>query len=107
MCVTLIGGMDRAKNDYKRVASRYDITLKHFERECQNMKERLGDADAIIIFTNRISHSARNIALSKGKERRIPVFMCHSCGISSLKRCLDGLVQTIKRGSDVVIQEYE
>lgn len=88
MCVALIGGMDRAKNDYKRAASRYGIILRHFERECRNMEEKLGDADAIIIFTNRISHNARNIAFSKGKEAGIPVFMCHSCGVSSLKRCI-------------------
>lgn len=100
MCIALIGGMDRASRDYQRIAGEYGATLRHFERSCPSFEKRLNGADAIIIFTNRISHEARKIALSKGKDACIPVLMCHSCGISSLKRCLE----VVTKKSDKKIQ---
>ena len=91
MCVALVGGMDRLNRDYRRVALAYGIKLQHFKRDCPRLEARLGKADAIIIFTNMISHGAKKKALSKGRAAGIPVLMCHSCGLASLKRCLDGI----------------
>ncbi len=88
MCVALVGGMDRAKREYERAADKHGIDLRHFERSCPSFEKRLNGMDAIIIFTNRISHDARKTAISKGNSMGIPVLMCHSSGISSLKRCL-------------------
>ncbi|HLA48748.1 MAG: hypothetical protein A2W77_05425 [Nitrospinae bacterium RIFCSPLOWO2_12_39_16] len=88
MCVALIGGMDRLKREYERTADGYDIDLRHFARGCPSFEKRLNGMDTIIIFTNRISHDARKVAIAKGNSMGVPVLMCHSSGISSLKRCL-------------------
>lgn len=88
MCVALVGGMDRLKRHYVGVADEMGIMLRHFEASCTGLEEKIGGADAIVIFTDKISHDARNRALSRARSSGKPVLMCHSCGISSLRRCL-------------------
>jgi hypothetical protein len=83
--------MDRLKRGYERTAKEYGVLLRHFCRGCPRFDERLKGMDAIVIFTNMVSHNAKKRAFSKGKAAGIPVFMCHSCGLSSLKRCLKGI----------------
>ncbi len=97
MCVALIGGMDRLKREYQRTGSKYGAEIRHFERRCPYLEQKLGSVDAIIVFTDKVSHDARNIAVSKGRDAGIPVLLCHSCGVSSLRRCLEGIVKSDER----------
>lgn len=89
MCAALIGGMDRLKQDYMRTAKKAGVQLKIFTGQENRIGSQLGDSEMIIIFTNKISHRARNEALSLAKTRNIPVRMVHSCGVSSLRKCLN------------------
>lgn len=93
MCVALIGGMDRLKRDYQRIGGKYGAEIRHFEKRCPYLEQKLLSVDAIIVFTDKVSHDARNIAVSTGRGAGIPVLMCHSCGVSSLKRCLEGIIK--------------
>ena len=94
MCIALVGGMDRTARHYETAAMKYGVDLHHFESDGPRFEQKLSGMDGIVIFTNRISHSARKRALSKGQSKGIPILMCHSCGISSLKRCLDEIMLT-------------
>ena len=96
MCIALVGGMDRATRDYQRAAQLFGVDLHHFERDRPSMTQKLEGMDGIIIFTNRISHGARHKAVEKARNAGIPVLMCHSCGVSSLKRCLEGICLQVK-----------
>lgn len=96
MSIGLVGGMDRATRDYQRAAQSFGVDLHHFERDCPSLERRLNGMDGIIIFTNRISHRARHKAVEKAKGEGIPILMCHSCGVSSLKRCLEGISMQVK-----------
>lgn len=88
MCATLIGGMDRLKQDYLRTAKQAGVDLKIFTGKENSIASQMGKSERIIIFTNKVSHQAKNEALSIAKSRNIPVCMLHSCGVSSLRRCL-------------------
>lgn len=88
MCVTLIGGMDRLKQDYIAAAREGGATLKCISRNERNFSDKIGNPDAIIVFTNKVSHEARRKALEHARSRRIPIHMVHSCGVSSLRDCL-------------------
>lgn len=90
MCATLIGGMDRLKQDYLRAAKQAGVDLKIFTGQENSIVAQLGNSELIIIFTNKVSHQARNEAMNVAKTRNIPVFMLHSCGVSSLRKCLAG-----------------
>ena len=61
MCVTLIGGMDRLKQDYIAAARQGGATLKCISRNERNFMDKIGNPDAIIVFTtkSRMKPSAR------------------------------------------------
>ena len=63
MCVTLIGGMDRLKQDYIAAARQGGATLKCISRNERNFMDKIGNPDAIIVFTNKVSHEAKRKAL--------------------------------------------
>lgn len=88
MCVTLIGGMDRLKKEYIAAAREGGATLKCIHRNERNFEDKIGTPDAIIVFTNKISHEARRKAMQHARARNIPISLVHSCGVSSLKECL-------------------
>lgn len=88
MCIGLIGGMDRLKDEYVEEAKRHGVRLKVFTKLTKGMLERIKNVDGIIIFTNKTSHNARNDALKIAKTSDIPVLMWHSCGICSLRKCI-------------------
>lgn len=88
MCVTLIGGMDRLKQDYIAAARQGGATLKCISRNERNFMDKIGNPDAIIVFTNKVSHEATRKALLHARSRNIPIHLVHSCGVSSLRNCL-------------------
>lgn len=88
MCVTLIGGMDRLKRDYMAVAEEEGVTLSCVARNERNFEQKVGNPDAILVFTNKISHEAKRKAVQIARAKAIPIALIHSCGISSLKKGL-------------------
>lgn len=89
MTAALIGGMDRLQPHYQKAARKAGYKLKMFTGAENTIQERLGKIDMVIIFTNKVSHPARKTAMSAAKSENIPVMMCHSCGVSSLRECLE------------------
>ncbi len=87
MSVTLIGGIDRLKQDYIRKARQKGVNLKCILHDIPDLKARIGNPDAVVIFTKQISHEARRKALEHAKAQNIQVHMLHSCSISSLCSC--------------------
>lgn len=89
MCAAVIGGMDRLKRDYINAAKRQGIKLKVFTGKENKIAPKLGRADLVILFTNQLSHAARKDVVNYAKSNDIKVAMSHSCGVSSLRRCLE------------------
>lgn len=88
MCAALVGGMDRLKRDYMNEAKRNGVKLKHFTGKERKISGSLGSVDFVVLFTNKVSHKARKDVISAAKGLDVPVIQQHSCGISSLKKCL-------------------
>lgn len=89
MCVTLIGGMDRLQKEYVSEAEKKGHSLKCIARNERNFTQKIGNPDAMIIFTNKISHEAKRKAVQVARARNIPLQLVHSCGASSLRECLN------------------
>ena len=89
MCAALVGGMDRLKEHYQQAAQDQGIKLKVFTGKEKNIRTMIGNPDFIIILTDKCSHKARIEAMQRAKSGNIPVVRMHSCGVSSLKQCLD------------------
>lgn len=88
MSVTLIGGMDRLKAEYMAAAKENGWKLKCISRNERNFMDKIGNPDAVIVFTNKISHEAKLKAMQLARSRQIPIHLVHSCGVSSLRSCL-------------------
>ena len=88
MRATLIGGMTRLRKDYIAAAARAGVRLTALSGSEKDVAARIGATDRLIVFTNMISHSARNKAVHAARSRHIPVTMAHSCGVSTLSNLL-------------------
>ncbi|HEY7745950.1 MAG TPA: DUF2325 domain-containing protein [Desulfuromonadales bacterium] len=89
MCVAVIGGMDRLERHYRQEATQAGIELRVFNQSEVNIGAKLKNVDALLIFTNKVSHRARHEALGVAKAQNIPVFQYHSCGVCALRNCLN------------------
>ncbi|WP_319468869.1 DUF2325 domain-containing protein [uncultured Pseudodesulfovibrio sp.] len=89
MCAALVGGMDRLKRDYMNEAKKNGVKLKCYTGKERSISGSLGKVDFVVLFTNKVSHKARKDVLSAIRGRNVPVIMRHSCGVSTLRDCLD------------------
>ena len=92
MCMTLIGGMDRLEKHYKEEAVRAGVELQVFTKSENNIGVKMKKADAVVIFTNKVSHRVKKEAMNAARVNDIPVFMHHSCGVCTLRECLNCLM---------------
>lgn len=91
MSIALIGGIDRLGEKYLKEAKELGMDLRIFSQSERNMASKIKNADAVVIFTNKVSHQARNEAFGAAKKHGIPVFMHHACGVCTLRECLSCL----------------
>jgi hypothetical protein len=97
MCIALIGGMDRLERHYRDEAQKFGIELTVFNSSTVGMASKVKNADAVVIFTNKVSHRVRKEVMNTARLRNIPVYQYHSCGVCTLRDCLNCLQQ--KRGA--------
>jgi hypothetical protein len=91
MCIALIGGMDRLERHYKNEAERAGVSVKVFNRADTGLAAKIRNVDAVVVFTNKVSHRAKQEAMNAAKARNIPVFFCRSCGVCTLRDCINCL----------------
>jgi len=91
MCVAVIGGMSRLERHYIDEARKFGIKLRIFNSSGISMQSGIKNADAVILFTNKISHRAKREVMKITRKRDISVFMYHSCGVCTLRNCFDCL----------------
>ncbi|KAF0218599.1 MAG: hypothetical protein FD174_2692 [Geobacteraceae bacterium] len=98
MSIALIGGMDRLERHYLVEAERVGIDLRVFNRSEVNIDSKIKHVDAIVIFTNKVSHRVKKEAMNAARANDIPVFMHHACGVCTLRDCLNCLLITNNNG---------
>lgn len=89
MCAALVGGMDRLKREYVDEAKRNGVKLKCYTGKERKISGTLGKVDFVVLFTNKVSHKAKKDVLAALRGKDVPILMRHSCGISTLRKCLD------------------
>lgn len=86
--------MDGLKPYYMKEAVRSGISIKVFNRNTTGLQAKIKNVEAMVIFTNKVSHNAKKKAVATAKAKNIPVFMFHSCGLCTLRDCLDCIKRT-------------
>lgn len=72
-------------------AQGFGIELKVFTKSEINIALKIRHVDAVVIFTNKVSHKTKREVMNIAKAKNIPVFMYHSCGICTLRDCFNCL----------------
>ncbi|MCX7988024.1 MAG: DUF2325 domain-containing protein [Thermodesulfovibrio sp.] len=98
MSIILVGGMDRLERHYQNEAQQRGINLKIFTKPTKDIARKIGKVDAIVIFTDKISHSVKHEIINIAKAKGIPFFMYHSCGLCTLRKCLDCIKNLKQKG---------
>lgn len=101
MSIALIGGMDRLERHYLAEAAKFGFDLKVFSRSETGISAKMRTVDAMVIFTNKVSHQVKKQAVNVAKAHDIPVFMHHSCGVCTLRECLGCVTNMLEGVKDV------
>jgi hypothetical protein len=83
--------MDRLGRHYVDEARRHGIDVKVFRTFETGMAGKIGKVDALVVFTDKISHTARAHALQAARAGNIPMLLRHSCGVCAFRDCLNCL----------------
>jgi ABC-type uncharacterized transport system substrate-binding protein len=81
--------MDRLHREYIKAAKSLGVSLKVFAGQERSIRKQLGGADLLILCTGKVSHSARQEVVTHASVKKIPLFMIHSSGVSSLRGCIE------------------
>ena len=90
--IALFGGMNRLKKHYVDEAKKCGVNVKVLNNARANICAQIQNADAVVIFTNKVSHLTKKEVMHVAKSRQIKVLMCHSCGICSWRECIGCLI---------------
>jgi hypothetical protein len=80
--------MDRLDHHYSREAERSGIEFIIFNKAVNRIVSKLRGVDAVVIFTNKVSHRLKNEATTIVRSKNIQVFLYHSCGVCTLRDCM-------------------
>lgn len=94
MSVVLIGGHDRMHSEYKGIGKKNGLKLKVFTQITPKFSKNIGNPDAIVLFTNTVSHKMVNIAIKEAKRKNIPITRSHTSSSNSLNEILQELKNT-------------
>ncbi len=78
----------RVKKRILASAIKFGIELKVFNASAARIASKVKTADAVAIFTNKVSHRARKEVMNAARSMNVPVHQFHSCGVCTLRDCL-------------------
>lgn len=91
MSVVIVGGHDRMVQQYKQVCKAHRCKAKVFTKKAGNLGNQIGSPDAIIIFTNTVSHQMVKSAVNEAEKANADVIRCHTSSKSALNDILEKL----------------
>ena len=78
MSVVIVGGHDRMVQQYKQVCKAHRCKAKVFTKKAGNLGNQIGSPDAIIIFTNTVSHQMVKFAVTEAEKANADVIRSHT-----------------------------
>ncbi len=96
MSIVLVGGHDKMHSQYKNVASKHGHKVKVYTQLTAGFEKSIGHPDAIVLFTDKVSHKMVWIATKKAKKENIPIIRNHSSSISALESVLKNMEKNEK-----------
>ncbi|CAK7077580.1 DUF2325 domain-containing protein [Tissierella carlieri] len=88
MCIVLVGGHDRMHDDYREIGDKHGYKMKIFTQMPSRFNKNIGEPQAIVLFTNTVSHKMALTATKEAKRKKIPILRCHTSSKNSLEETL-------------------
>ncbi len=76
-------------DEYKGLGHRFGHQIKVHTQMPARFSKSIGEPDAIVLFTNTVSHKMVKTAVQEAKKKRIPIVRSHTSSKSSLKDILE------------------
>jgi len=74
---------------YIDLCQEYNCRAKVFAKMRDGLKNKVGDPDLLVLFTNTTSHKMVQCVLSEVRGRGTTIERCHSSSMSALRGILD------------------
>ena len=87
MSVVILGGNECMERRYKDLCKSYQSKI--FTKPAGGLRNKLGNPDLMIFFTNTMSHKMVQGALSELKGQNTIIERCHTSSLSALRGILD------------------
>lgn len=88
MSVVIVGGNECMVCQYEKICKDHGCQAKVFAKEKGSFRNRLGNPDLMILFTNTVSHKMVRTAVEEAKRNRIRVAQIHSSSAAALTNVL-------------------
>lgn len=95
MSIVLVGGHDRMHSSYKKVCKKNGHKVKIFTQMPARFSKGIGTPDALVIFTNTVSHKMVIAANKEAKRKKIPVFRNHNSSSVALENSIKEIEESI------------
>lgn len=92
MSVVIIGGNECMERRYTELCRDYNCKARVITKAPSGLKNRIGNPDIAVFFTNTMSHKMVNSAASELKGKDTIIERCHSSSLSALKSILEKYV---------------
>ena len=89
MSVVILGGNECMERRYKDLCKSYQCQSKIFTKPAGGLRNKLGNPDLMIFFTNTMPHKMVQGALSELKGQNTIIECCHTSSLSALRGILD------------------
>ena len=87
----MIGGLKRLETHYRQEARKNDIDLRVLNQHSSCLKCKLAKADAVILFTNAVSHQAAKEVYKLAREKDVCLIRSHRSSVSAARLCFGQL----------------
>ena len=74
---------------YKDLCKEYRCRAKVFTQMSGSMKDKIGNPDLLVLFTNTVSHKMIRCALSNMKGKETIIARSHSSSMAALRKILE------------------
>lgn len=89
MNIVIVGGNDCMVCQYKDLCKKYQCQAKVFTQMKGTLKNKIGNPDLIVLFTNTVSHKMIKCALGEAKGQNTKIARAHSSSLSALRTILE------------------
>lgn len=89
MKIVIVGGNECMACQYKSICEEYKLKAKIFTKMSGTFKDKIGQPEILVLFTNTMSHKMIKCAMSEIKGKNVTVLRSGSSSATALKNLLE------------------